>query len=145
MQSTFVDYYSDASKAEPFPKVAMKIGGVHASKGRSHDNIFDMGNFLMELANFNRTNSVHALIYPRAYLSDDGTTESNIDKEDEPWLNPILESSEGKWVLINLREIEKSSWKNKMASASLTDYMHRFDYLIITPASKQTELNFQQE
>jgi hypothetical protein len=146
MQSTFVKYYSNAIKKEnELPKVFLKIGGKHASKGRSLDNIFDIGNFLMELANFNRTQSTTALIYPSAYLEGDGKTESNIDEEDKAWLQPILDNAKGKWVFINLKEIEKQSWKNKIVSASLKDYMYRFDYMIITPPSKGTECNFKQD
>ena len=35
-----------------------------------------------------------------------------------------------------------NSWKNKIKYKSLKDYMHRFDYLILTPPSKATTLNF---
>ena len=142
MQSNFTDYYSKAIKTDTLPKAFIKIGGIHASKGRSHDNIFDIGNFIMELANFNRKNSTSALIFPSAYLSDDGSTESNIDKEDEVFIRPLINEAKGRWILIDLKKIEEYSWKNKIEYESLKDYMYRFDYLILTPASKSTTLNY---
>jgi hypothetical protein len=142
MQSNFTDYYSKAIKTDTLPKAIIKIGGKHASKGRSHDNIFDIGNFIMELANFNRKKSTSALIFPSAYLNDDGSIESNIDTEDEVFMRPLINEAKGKWILIDLKKIEKYSWKNKIEYKSLKDYMYRFDYLILTPASKLTTLNY---
>lgn len=143
MQENFIDYYNGALQIETLPKVFLKIGGVHASKGRSNQNIYDIGNFIMELANYNKRKSVHILIFPSGYVNSDGTISSNIEKEDEQLFNSIIDYESDKWTLIDLRSIEKSSWKHKVESKSLTDYMYRFDYMILTPASKQTELNYE--
>ena len=70
------------------------------------------------------------------FRNNEGTISSNVDKSDEHLFNPLLEDNDGKWVLIDLKKIEKISWKNKVKSESLKDYM------ILTPASKQTTLNF---
>ena len=142
MQSNFINYYSKATRIDTFPKVLIKIGGKHASKGRSHDNIFDIGNFVMELANFNRKKSTSVLIFPSAYLNDDGSMENNIDKDDEVFIRPLINEANGKWILIDLKKIEEYSWKNKIEYESLKDYMYRFDYLILTPPSKSTTLNY---
>ncbi len=142
MQENFINYYNTALQKENLPKVFLKIGGVHASKGKSHHNIYDIGNFMMELANYNKRKSLHILIFPSAYLNKDGTISKNIEKEDEELFNSIIDFKSNKWTLIDLKNIEKSSWKNKIESKSLKDYMYRFDYLILTPASKQTELNY---
>lgn len=142
MQENFINYYNTALQTESLPKVFLKIGGVHASKGRSHHNIYDIGNFMMELANYNKRKSVHILIFPSAYLNNDGTISKNIEKEDEQLFNSIIDFKSNKWTLIDLKNIEKTSWKHKIESKSLQDYMYRFDYLILTPASKQTELNY---
>ena len=143
MHSNFISYYSNALKTEKFPKVVIKIGGVHASKGRSHNNIYDIGNFIMELANYNNQKFTNILIFPSSYINKDGKISSNIEKEDELIFKTILEESKGKWVLIDLKNIEKASWKYKIESVSLKQYMYRFDYMILTPASKQTTLNFE--
>ncbi len=142
MQSNFRDYYAKALKIDTLPKAIIKIGGKHASKGRSLDNIFDIGNFIMELANYNGRKSTTALIFASAYLNDDGTIENNIDKEDEVFMRPLINDAKGKWILIDLKKIEEFSWKNKIEYKSLIDYMYRFDYLIITPTSKSTTLNY---
>lgn len=142
MQNNFTDYYSQALEIDTLPKAIIKIGGKHASKGRSHDNIFDIGNFIMEFANFNRKKSTTVLIFPSAYLNDDGTTDSNIDKGDEVFIRPLIDKANEKWILIDLKKIEEFSWKNKIEYESLKDYMYRFDYLIITPPSKLTTLNY---
>lgn len=144
MQENFINYYNTALQTEGFPKIFLKIGGVHASKGKSHHNIYDIGNFLMEFANYNKKKSIHILIFPSAYISSNGIISSNIDKEDEHLFNSIINNTDSnKWTLVDLKSIEKSSWKHKIESESLKDYMYRFDYLILTPASKQTELNYQ--
>jgi hypothetical protein len=142
MQNNFKNYYNKALKIDSLPKAIVKIGGVHASKGRTVDNIFDMGNLLMELANYNGGKSTTALIIPSAHLNDDGTIENNVDKEDEVFIRPLINEAKGKWILIDLKKIEKFSWKHKIEFKSLKDYMYRFDYLIITPPSKFTELNY---
>jgi|TARA_B110000259_G_scaffold49784_1_gene58411 hypothetical protein len=142
LKSNFIDYYSQAIKTDTLPKAIIKIGGVHAAKGRSLHNIFDVGNFIMELANFNRQKSTSVLIFPSAYINENDSIESNIDKEDEIFIKPLLNEAEGRWILIDLKKIEEYSWKNKIEYKSLKDYMHRFDYLILTPPSKATALNF---
>jgi hypothetical protein len=142
MHSNFTDYYNKAIKTDTLPKAIIKIGGKHACKGKSLDNIFDIGNFIMELANFNRKKSTSALIFPSAYLNDDGSIESNIDKEDEAFIRPLIKEANGKWILIDLKKIEEYSWKNKIEHKSLKDYMYRFDYLILTPPSKLTTSNY---
>lgn len=142
MQENFTKYYHKAMEVEALPKAFVKIGGVHASKGRSHHNIYDIGNFIMELANFNQQKSTHILIFPCAHINYDGKISSNIDEEDEALFSSIIDLNSEKWTLIDLKSIEKSSWKNKIESESLKDYMYRFDYMILTPASKQTELNY---
>jgi hypothetical protein len=142
MQENFIEYYNGALQTESLPKVFVKIGGVHASKGKSHHNIYDIGNFIMEFANYNKRKSVHILIVPSGYINNDGTISSNIEKEDEQLFSSIIDYDSNKWTLIDLKNIEKSSWKHKVESESLKDYMYRFDYMILTPASKQTELNY---
>lgn len=142
MHSNFINYYSKAVQTDTLPKAIIKIGGKHASKGRSHDDIFDIGNFIMELANFNRKKSTSALIFPSAYLNEDGSIENNIDKADEVFFRPLINEAKGRWILIDLKKIEEYSWKNKIEYKSLRDYMHRFEYLILTPPSKPTTLNF---
>jgi len=141
MQENFTNYYKEALEVEVLPKVFVKIGGVHASKGRSHHNIYDIGNFIMELANFNKQKSTHILIFPSAYVNNEGKITSNIDKEDEKLFGSIVDFGSDKWTLIDLKSIEKLSWENKIESESLKDYMYRFDYILMTPSSKQTELN----
>ncbi|WP_422858479.1 hypothetical protein ACOKFD_14010 [Flagellimonas sp. S174] len=142
MQENFIRYYKVALQNDTLPKVFLKIGGVHASKGKSHDKVYDIGNFMMELANYNSRKSVHILIFPSGYINKDGTISKNIEKEDEQLFDPIIDVEGNKWTVIDLKSIEKSSWKQKVGSKSLKDYMYRFDYMILTPPSKQTELNY---
>lgn len=142
MQHNFINYYNKATKIDTLPKVVIKIGGNHASKGKTHSNIFDIGNFIMELANFNKQQSTTALIIPSAIIGNNGSQTNNIDKDDEPFIRPLLNDAKGKWILIDLKSIERFSWKNKIIYKSLIDYMYRFDYFIITPPSKLTTPNY---
>lgn len=142
LKNNFIDYYSQAVKTDTLPKAIVKIGGVHASKGKSLHNIFDIENFTMELANFNRKKSTSVLIFPSAYLNNDGSIENNIDEKDEIFIRPLINNAKGKWIIIDLKKIEEYSWKNKIEYKSLIEYMNRFDYLILTPPSKSTTLNF---
>ena len=142
LKSNFIDYYSQAVKTDTLPKAIVKIGGLHASKGKSLQNMFDIGNFTMELANFNRKKSTSVLIFPSAYLNNDGSIENNIDEKDEIFIRPLINNAKGKWIIIDFKKIEEYSWKNKIEYKSLKEYMNRFDYLILTPPSKSTTLNF---
>ena len=141
LKNNFIDYYSKTLKVDTLPKAIIKIGGVHAAKGRSTDNIFDIGNFLMELANLNGQKSTSILVFPSEVIGD-GESKNNIDKEDEIFIRPLINKAKGRWVLIDLKKIEEYSWKNKVEYKSLKDYMRRFDYLILTPPSKETTWNF---
>lgn len=98
----------------------------------------------MELANFNGKKSTAVLMFPSAYLNDDGSIDNNIDKEDEAFIRPLINAAKEKWILIDLKKIEAISWKNKIEYASLKDYMYRFDYLIITPPSKSQIPNYEE-
>ena len=125
MQENFINYYNTALQKENLPKVFLKIGGVHASKGKSHHNVYDIGNFMMELANYNKRKSLHILIFPSAYFNKDGTISKNIEKEDEELFNSVIDFKSNKWTLIDLKNLEKSSWIYKIESKSLKDYMRK--------------------
>ncbi len=63
MKSNFIREYGKASETEGKPpKVMLKFGGWHLFKGINplHNN--DLGNFVTELADYNRSKSVHILI-----------------------------------------------------------------------------------
>ena len=92
--------------------IHIRIEGIHASK-----------------------KATTSLIFPSSYLNDDGSIEDNIDKENENFIRPLLDEAKGKWILIDLKSIEKYSWKNKIEYETLKDYMYRFDVLILTPIS----------
>ena len=96
----------------------------------------------MELANFNKQKSTSILVFPSAVIEEDDSIKNNIVEEDEVFIRPLINDAKGKWILIDLKKIEEYSWRNKIEYKSLKDYIQRFDYLILTPPSKETTWNF---
>ena len=55
----FMAYYSKAKEKSAQPKVMFKFGANHMYKGRNFLNVYDIGNFINELADMEATSSFH--------------------------------------------------------------------------------------
>lgn len=61
MKSHFMAYYN-AAKQRSLPKVLFKFGANHVKRGLNFTNVYDLGNFIAELADTNGTKSLHILV-----------------------------------------------------------------------------------
>jgi hypothetical protein len=59
MKRHFQDYYAKAREKDKQPKVMFKFGANHLCKGASFLNIYDLGNFITELAEMEGVSSFH--------------------------------------------------------------------------------------
>lgn len=66
MKNQFMRYYSAAQSREKLPKVILKFGSIHTKRGRSYENLYDIGSLTAALADINGTKSFHLLILPVA-------------------------------------------------------------------------------
>lgn len=66
MKNQFMRYYKAAEHREKLPKAIFKFGAIHTKRGRSYENLYDIGSLAAGLADSNGTKSFHLLILPVA-------------------------------------------------------------------------------
>lgn len=66
MKNQFMRRYRDAERKEKLPKTIFKFGAIHTKRGRSYENLYDLGSLAAGLADANGTKSFHMLILPVA-------------------------------------------------------------------------------
>lgn len=66
MKNQFMRYYNAAARREKLPKAILKFGAIHTKRGRSYENLYDIGSLAAGLADSNGTKSFHLLILPVA-------------------------------------------------------------------------------
>lgn len=139
MKHNFSTYYRKATAKGVAPKVFMKMGAIHTSRGTSFNGNIDIGNMIYELANFNGQKSFSVISFPR-YILENGEILDTIEEE-----NKILLSytSPTNWTFIDLHTIKQLSIEQKIQlPQTIIVYLQKFDALLIPPAT-QYSLNFE--
>ena len=62
LKRNFMAFYNAALQSGPPPKVFFKFGAGHVMRGRNYINVFDLGNFVAELAESQGATSFHVLV-----------------------------------------------------------------------------------
>lgn len=87
-------------------KMFLKMGGVHTGKGFGSLSLYEVGNTLHELANFNGSQSLHSTFYSRYYQDKNGKI---IDRLENPksyaynFKSLLQVAKSDKWTIIDLR------------------------------------------
>ena len=117
MKKHFTAYYMAAAQRETRPKVMFKFGANHIKRGRNFTNVFDIGNYVSELADSNDTGSFHLLIMATGGTQNTyvpfGSPESDKAKKVDPVkgnsfgdISPLLKLSEAKGMcIVDLRPL----------------------------------------
>jgi hypothetical protein len=119
------------------PKVLLKYGHVHAQRGRSPMNAFNLGNFVSDVATFFGTRSFHVAIVhydsPASLKGHGG----------EAAFLATLAPAEG-WELLDLRPLQPWLHSRKMdaglpeaSRAALRDFLFGFDAILFMPHGRR--------
>jgi len=117
-------------------KLLVKMGGYHLSKGLSPLGVFDVGNALNEIAEYNGNTALN-IIFSTRYYVEDGELK-DVMKSDKIYhqrlrdLNQMGKSDE--WVLIDMRSIIKGNYFHPVIynfDKYTKDVVMRYDMLVI--------------
>lgn len=128
MKRHFWDYYSEAKKQTDQPKVMFKFGSNHMYRGANALNVFDIGNFVSELASQEGTQSFHLYNLPRKgtqntynpFSTSEADKSSAYDASQPSkrtdYSSLLKATSDTEWSVVDLRPLRK-----KLFNRSLKD------------------------
>ncbi len=117
-------------------KMLIKMGGYHLSKGFSPLGIYEVGNTLNEVAEFNGNAALNISFFTRFYMEDD-QLKDNAYSENRYYKNHKALVSMGKkdqWVVIDLRPLIKGYHyypKRFNLNRQLAELVERYDIIVI--------------
>lgn len=144
MKVNFAHYYRDAQKQSgSSPKVMLRFGETHASRGLSRTKVYSLTNFVAELAEFDGHEIFNILI-----IAGQGTQTRSIEGVHQAefitkeWLQPLVDVAiKEDWALFDFRPLRPilSSQIVDELSSQLEALFWRYDALLIlnnsSPAS----------
>jgi erythromycin esterase-like protein len=148
MKQNFVAAYKQAqANGEAMPRVLMKFGATHMTRGRSMVNTYDLGTFLPELATLNGTHAFSVLLLARGghvnALTPFSADESDAKKAYDPAKTRNLEldpapffaaAANDGWTLFDLRKVRpKMTSKILGTDLPLQRVIYGFDAVIVIP------------
>ena len=137
MKHNFESYYS--SQEESMPKVFLKFGGVHLTRGVSPFRVDDLGKFLTEKAKENETGflSIRQMV---AYRNG----KSLIGKSGWESVGMFLELGKmDKWTVVDLRPLSEKLIKGLIkTNEKYTDEIISYDLLLLPPNDSFDKVNY---
>ena len=148
MKENFTRYYREALKHNALPKVIFKLGATHATRGLSMTNIYDVSNYVSELAVFNDKKSLHLMV---GGITGEATVgnpfaENPIapfdnTKQLPKELQELLPSFTKKYTFIHLAPLREYAYGKRYSEAMKT-FIFNFDLLVLVKdATALTPLN----
>lgn len=146
MKRHFQDYYEAAAKETALPKVLFKFGANHIYRGANGLNVFDIGNYVNELASKEGTGSFHIYVVGKAGTKNAYTPFADESAKKAPYnakdyldridLRPVLALSEGPaWSLFDLRPIRHLLFSKKLRDLdpALEKVIWSYDAFLVIP------------
>lgn len=137
MKSNFNAYYKEALKTNATPKVVFKLGATHATRGLSMMQIYDVSNYVSELAAFNDMRSLHFMVagISGEELQGNPFAENPVKKFDNTnqlpkELQELMPDYSKKYVVVHLEPLREKSY-GKQFSESLKKFIFNFDVLVL--------------
>ncbi|WP_282042917.1 hypothetical protein [Winogradskyella flava] len=128
-------------------KLLIKMGGYHMSKGFSPLGLYEVGNTLNEIAEFNGNIALNIGFMTRYYL-ENNALKDNSDSENKYYKNhkALLEmGKENQWVVIDLRPLIKGFHyypKQFNLNKPLVNLIERYDLLVIPKVEVEGTPNY---
>lgn len=136
MKKQFMQYYRQAEKLTPTPKVVFKFGATHTYRGLSYYHIFDLGNLVAELAAMNEMESLHIHFTGIKGKANSGlqgvqSFDSQKDIAPEIW-EAIADRAEGEdWILVDMRPLREKFGRQKLKP--IKSEVFNYDFWIFVP------------
>jgi len=136
MKRQFMDYYNRTTAQDKIPKVILKFGAVHTSKGLSPVHLYDLGNMVSELAEMNGSKAANFKITAVKGESLDYTGAINTFNNSKnliPEIKKLYEENDDnkKWIFIDLKSIRSELPHAEIEK--IKDFVFTYDYWIIIP------------
>jgi hypothetical protein len=144
MKRNFSNNYKIAQKKDSFPKVLIKMGSMHLGWGKSWLGIYDLGNMINELANYNDTKSVSINCFSRYIEEENGTISDYMSDQEGKKLSLILElATKDSWTLVDNKKIIELTRNRKIKlNNDLNFLLSRYDYILFAPLKTKVKYNY---
>lgn len=135
MKKNFSNNYKAAIREDQLPKVFFKLGSMHLGYGKNWLDIYDLGNLVFELAQFNGENSVAVNCFSRYTLEDNGKIEDITLAEDGNTYFPLIDfAQKDNWILIDNAPIREIIFNRDIEiNNDLKVLIFNFDFVLFTP------------
>lgn len=136
MKKQFMEYYREAEKLKPTPKVVFKFGATHTYRGLSYYQVFDLGNLVSELAAMNEMESLHIHFTgirgkANSGLQGEQSFDSQKDIAPEIWA-AISDRAEGQeWILVDMRPLREKFGRRRLKP--IKSEVFNYDFWIFVP------------
>lgn len=147
MKKNFLDYYIAAGGENRRQRVLLKFGDWHVYKGINPLHQRDIGNFVAELADAHKVNSLNILVlggkgtharfagYDRPMRLEPFVMDQD---EDYHWLKPAIDNQKpGAWTLYDLRQLR---FRHLEMSEDWDRVVYGYDLLVLVPEFSPAEL-----
>jgi hypothetical protein len=144
MKRNFSHNFKIAQKKDSFPKVLIKMGSMHLGWGKSWLGIYDLGNMINELANYNDTKSVSINCFSRYIEEENGTISDYMSDQEGKKLSLILElATKDSWTLVDNKKIIELTRNRKIKlNNDLNFLLSRYDYILFAPLKTKVKNNY---
>jgi hypothetical protein len=144
MKRNFSNNYKIAQKKDSFPKVLIKMGSMHLGWGKSWLGIYDLGNMINKLANYNDTKSVSINCFSRYIEEENGTISDYMSDQEGKKLSLILElATKDSWTLVDNKKIIELTRNRKIKlNNDLNFLLSRYDYILFAPLKTKVKNNY---
>lgn len=136
MKQQFMQYYREAEKLTPTPKVVFKFGATHTYRGLSYYHVFDLGNLVAELAAMNEMESLHihfSGIKGKANSGLQGVQSFDSQKDIAPeiWAGIADRAGGQDWVMVDMRPLREKFGRRKLKP--IKSEVFNYDFWIFVP------------
>jgi hypothetical protein len=151
MKRLFATNYKLFSEKNALPKILIKMGAYHTMRGITYNAVYDIGNLVSELSDFNGTKDVNIGFLFR-YYEDDKEPEGYFDNSigESNWLKQrqplLLQGQKDNWVVIDLKNMKDDIINKKIwCYPDIQNMMYDVDLVIIPPMAKDISINYKKE
>ncbi len=145
MKDNFTNYYNQALRAGSLPKVVFKMGYDHLGRGQNGSHVYDVGNFVAEVARYNRLNSFHIQVkglngYENHHGPFSPAAKNAFDNQEElpEEIQSFIRSNsaDSKYLVIDLEPFRNLKWP---FSANFEELFCRYDVMILANKCEAVE------
>jgi len=144
MKNVFTKNYKEANIDNVLPKIFFKMGSMHLGYGKNWLGIYDLGNMIYELSQFNSTESISITCFSRYTLEEDNSLDDYILDEDGNTYHPVLDlAKKDKWTVIDTSPIKKIVMDRYIElHENLEKLIFNYDFIIFSPTRTTTTPNY---